>query len=233
VIKVSARIPRRPDISEAEFHDHWRDPHAALALHITTLLGYVQSHHLDVAGPGLVDRAVQRHRRSVVRGPRDRRWHGRGSQLSRGLREGRALFIDLPNLAFVLSDSEVVADDNAEANGKGVKLLQLIKATGADDWATVDDATSVVRWARPGICAHGRARRRTRLPTPSRPSTASANWSGPAARRSTRRRQRRRTRGRRCSPTRSAPPRARWRCSRPRTSSCGPVTEKPSARQSA
>jgi uncharacterized protein (TIGR02118 family) len=53
VIKVYALIPKRPDLSDAEFHDHWRNPHGELAKRITTLVGYVQSHAIADGVDGL------------------------------------------------------------------------------------------------------------------------------------------------------------------------------------
>src|SRR3546814_16727093 len=43
-IKILATIPRRKDISEQPFHDHWRHPHGTLSKKIACLPGYVQSH---------------------------------------------------------------------------------------------------------------------------------------------------------------------------------------------
>src|SRR3546814_19822201 len=43
-IKILATIPRRKDISEQQFHDHWRHPHGTLSKKIACLRGYVQSH---------------------------------------------------------------------------------------------------------------------------------------------------------------------------------------------
>src|SRR3546814_12373403 len=45
-IKILATIPRRKDISEQQFHDHWRHPHGTLSKKIACLRGYVQSHRL-------------------------------------------------------------------------------------------------------------------------------------------------------------------------------------------
>src|SRR3546814_11771009 len=45
-IKILATIPRRKDISEQQFHDHWRHPHGPLSKKIACLRGYVQSHRI-------------------------------------------------------------------------------------------------------------------------------------------------------------------------------------------
>jgi EthD domain len=44
VIKFFGLIPRRPDISELEFHDHYRHPHGTLGYKNRGYVGYVQSH---------------------------------------------------------------------------------------------------------------------------------------------------------------------------------------------
>ena len=53
MVKVFALIPRRGDISEQQFHEHWAGPHAQLALRITTLRRYVQSHRVAPKLDGL------------------------------------------------------------------------------------------------------------------------------------------------------------------------------------
>jgi len=52
MVKVFALIPRRPDISDEHFHQHWSTTHADHAKRITTLQRYVQSHRID---PGVAD----------------------------------------------------------------------------------------------------------------------------------------------------------------------------------
>jgi uncharacterized protein (TIGR02118 family) len=53
MITVFALIPKRPDIEDARFHAHWRDPHGVLALRIATLRRYVQHHRVAPPLPGL------------------------------------------------------------------------------------------------------------------------------------------------------------------------------------
>lgn len=47
MVKVFALIPRRPDVTEEFFHEHWAGPHAEFAQRITTIRRYVQSHRID------------------------------------------------------------------------------------------------------------------------------------------------------------------------------------------
>ncbi len=53
MIKVFYFIPKRPDISEEQFHRHWREVHAPLALRLPGLRRYVQSHRINHPGFGL------------------------------------------------------------------------------------------------------------------------------------------------------------------------------------
>src|SRR3546814_3222287 len=57
-IKILATVPRRKDISEQQFHDHWRHPHGTLSKKIACLRGYVQSHR--IVSPLLPDTQLAR-----------------------------------------------------------------------------------------------------------------------------------------------------------------------------
>ncbi|MBI3303844.1 MAG: EthD domain-containing protein [Deltaproteobacteria bacterium] len=46
MIKSFALLPKKPGTSDEQFHRHWREVHAPLALRITSLRRYVQSHRL-------------------------------------------------------------------------------------------------------------------------------------------------------------------------------------------
>src|SRR5919198_1683687 len=52
MIKVFALLPKKPGISDEQFHRHWRAVHAPLALRIASLRRYVQSHRLPQPVPG-------------------------------------------------------------------------------------------------------------------------------------------------------------------------------------
>ena len=49
MIKGFILLPKRADLSDEEFHRHWRDVHAPLSLRLTNLRRYVQSHLLSAA----------------------------------------------------------------------------------------------------------------------------------------------------------------------------------------
>jgi len=52
MVKAFALLPKKPGISDEQFHNHWRGVHAQLALRITSLRRYVQSHRLPQPVPG-------------------------------------------------------------------------------------------------------------------------------------------------------------------------------------
>jgi uncharacterized protein (TIGR02118 family) len=53
MIKVYALLPKRPDISEEQFQEHWRTVHREHALRIDRLRRYVQAHRIAQAVPGV------------------------------------------------------------------------------------------------------------------------------------------------------------------------------------
>ncbi|SRR5712692_2987595 len=52
MIKSFGLLPKKPGLSDEQFHRHWRDIHAPLALRIPGLRRYVQSHRLPQPIPG-------------------------------------------------------------------------------------------------------------------------------------------------------------------------------------
>ena len=52
MLKSFALLPKKPGISDEQFHRHWREVHAPLALRIPSLRRYVQSHRLPQQIPG-------------------------------------------------------------------------------------------------------------------------------------------------------------------------------------
>src|SRR3954447_25408975 len=53
MIKLFGLIAKRPDLTDEQFHAHWRTTHKEHALRIGALRGYVQSHRVRVAVPGV------------------------------------------------------------------------------------------------------------------------------------------------------------------------------------
>jgi uncharacterized protein (TIGR02118 family) len=52
MIKGFGIVTKRPDLTDAAFHTHWRDVHGPLGLQIKALRRYVQCHRIDKPFPG-------------------------------------------------------------------------------------------------------------------------------------------------------------------------------------
>jgi hypothetical protein len=152
-IKTFVIISKKPGISEDEFHDHWRYPHATWGCRMTTLQGYVQAHRVacdalsgietafdGVAEAWFVDEATAgAFRQEPV--------------LEQYLKPDEPLFIEMESLAFVVTVEEVIDEPAVDAaNPKfpasiwspwraptSIKLLQFIAAEAGPDWSHDDD----------------------------------------------------------------------------------------------
>jgi len=123
MIKIFYLIPKRPDISDEQFHRHWREVHAQFALRITGLRRYVQSHRIKHGGFGLSCPYE-----GVAEVWFDSLEAARQMQQSREYREGAFAdepnFIDTSRLAWIATQENVVLDGPAMAKDTpGVKAL--------------------------------------------------------------------------------------------------------------
>ena len=169
VVKMVAAIPRRKDLSEQEFHDHWRHPHGTISRQMLTVRSYVQSHRTrsrllpreqetydgitEVWFDNILD-AV-----GVKDNPAYLRYNG----------PDEPLFVDMERLVFVFVTEEVLASRanvNAWPNEADVlwspwnwsvcvKLIQLIEPSPGRDWASSDDESLGIRI---GALRHVRSR---------------------------------------------------------------------------
>lgn len=153
-IKMFGCIPRRPDISARYFHDHWRHPHGSLALRISTMRAYVQSHQIH---SDLLDEQQTRFEGCAevwFDNIADAAGFPSEPVYVRDLIPDEPLFVDLPNLRFAFTREEVLVSgpdlrenlptgdavwrpDNRPGS---VKLLQFITAEGERRWDGEDDA---------------------------------------------------------------------------------------------
>lgn len=151
-IKILAAIPRRKDISEQQFHDHWRHPHGTLSKKIACLRGYVQSHR--IVTDLLPDTQM------VYDGITELWYDSFDDALNMGKDPAHAkynvpdepLFVDMDGLSFTFFEEEVLrsrpdvhSEDDAAVQWSPVdwsvcvKIVQLIDADGSPDWAGHDD----------------------------------------------------------------------------------------------
>ncbi|HEY3657592.1 MAG TPA: EthD domain-containing protein [Steroidobacteraceae bacterium] len=169
VVKMVAAIPRRKDLSEQEFHDHWRHPHGTISRQMLTLRAYVQSHRTrsqllpqeqeifdgitEVWFDNLSDAL------GVKENPAYLRYNG----------PDEPRFVDMERLIFVFVTEEVLAS-RANVNtwpneadvlwspwhcSVSVKLIQLIEAAGGTDWTSSNDESLGIRI---GALRHVRSR---------------------------------------------------------------------------
>jgi uncharacterized protein (TIGR02118 family) len=151
MVKQVLLLPRRPDLSAQQFHDHWRHPHATMARRIELLHGYVQNHRLDTPAlgaeqaryDGVVEAwfASDDAARSVVDDP----------IYSGFLAADELNFIDHSGMQGMLVQEEVLSVpagaasdpdefwDHAEAPFT-VKVLQFVQQGGEEPWAGEGDA---------------------------------------------------------------------------------------------
>ncbi|MDO9410849.1 EthD domain-containing protein [Patulibacter sp.] len=129
MIKVFALIPRRPDVPVEEFHDHWRHPHGDLALRITTMQGYLQSHRLAAPGGGLVDPPYEGIAEVWFDDLATAAGMGEDPNYVEGCHADEPLFIDVDRLAFLMTEPDVIAPGPpVPQDAPGVKLLLLLPA---------------------------------------------------------------------------------------------------------
>lgn len=128
MIKVLALLPKKPDISNEQFHRHWREIHAQLALHIKTLKRYVQSHRLPQQPVGFSSAPYE----GVAEVWFDTLETALGLRTNPAYLEGayrdEPNFIDTSGLAFLLTQENVVVPGPSFAKDtRAVKLLALVK----------------------------------------------------------------------------------------------------------
>jgi uncharacterized protein (TIGR02118 family) len=151
-VKILAAIPRRKDLSEQEFHDHWRHPHGTLSKKIACLRGYVQSHR--IVTELLPDTQM------VYDGITELWYDSLQDALHMGSDPAHAkynvpdepLFVDMDGLSFTFFEEEVLrsrpdvrSQDDAAVQWSPtdwsvcVKIIQLVDADGSVDWAGESD----------------------------------------------------------------------------------------------
>jgi uncharacterized protein (TIGR02118 family) len=160
MIRSFAFMPRRPDVTPETFHEHWLNVHGPLALHITSLRRYVQSHCLS-EHPSQ-NRAVELDGIAET-------WFD-DAETAAALREDPQFteyakldepnFIDLQNISFVMADEVSRTGGMPARDEDGVKVLMLFRRDPtltaeafADMWRGADeepaaDAVGALRHAR-------------------------------------------------------------------------------------
>ena len=152
MIKMFCAVPRRPDVSEQAFHDHWRHPHGSMALEIEAARHYTQTHRAE---SDLLNE-TQRRYDGIVEVWFDSEADAVGLPANPDyqlyLAPDEPNFIAVDGMHYVFTDEEIVdAGPEAGRNSaqdqlwrwderpNSIKLIQLVEADGDIPWAHADD----------------------------------------------------------------------------------------------
>jgi uncharacterized protein (TIGR02118 family) len=166
-VKLFALIPRRPDLTSEEFHDHYRHPHGTYGRDLIALRGYVQSHQIytELLGPN------QSRFEAVAElwfdNERDLATLHKEPTLVKYMKEDEAKFVDMPNLKIFAGEEEVLRSGPEPGDGVtdadmmwsldnrplSVKLLHFIAPDVTTTGALLKMNNWVRLYARFGMCA--------------------------------------------------------------------------------
>jgi len=155
MIKMFALLPKREDITDVQFHEHWSTIHREHALRITRLRRYVQAHRIDVAldGPAVapydgIPEVWYDDLASAVGQNED-------PDYTEYAQRDEPNFVAMGRIAFVPTAEHVVhAGDPVDQDAPGFKVILLLRrAAGvspedfAARWPAVSDAALAPRGA--------------------------------------------------------------------------------------
>jgi len=152
-VKMFCGIPRRKDVSQEFFRDHYRHPHGTLGKNISTLRNYVQSHHIHSDLLGEEQTRFEACAEAWFDSPRDAAGMGTEPVYTKYLIPDEPLFIDMDEIRYVWTDEEVIMSGADAADGasdgdaafridnrpNSIKLLQFVEAEGPERWDQDDD----------------------------------------------------------------------------------------------
>jgi len=128
MFKLFALIPKKPDISNEQFHRHWREIHAPLALRIKTVQRYVQSHRLPQSIPGFSASPYEGVAEAWLDSVETASGFRTNPDYLEGAHKDEPNFIDTSSLTFLLTRENVVVPGPAFAKDtSAVKCLFLVK----------------------------------------------------------------------------------------------------------
>jgi hypothetical protein len=151
MLKFFAIITRKPGVSVATFHDHWRHPHGTLCTRISTIRHYVQSHQIptDHLGP------EQARFEGIAEAWLDNVADGLGMadepQYKTYVEPDEEAFVDVPRLQWLYTTEEVLSSrpdrrtGAAEADALWLHLdrpitTKVLQFVHGDGWESEDDA---------------------------------------------------------------------------------------------
>ena len=110
MIKLFALIPKRQDITDEQFHAHWRGPHAELARNLTSMRRYVQAHRVHAPELGLTEGPYEGIAEVWFADLSTALAHPEDPNYQRYLVPDEPNFVDQEHLRFVLTSEDVVLD---------------------------------------------------------------------------------------------------------------------------
>ena len=131
MVKVFALIPRRKDISETQFHEHWAGPHAELAQRIATMRGYVQSHRVAPALEGIPESPYDGNAEVWFDDAETAVGMGEDPNYAEYAHVDEPNFIDTDRLGFLITQEHVLrAGESVAKAAAGIKVLLLLHRSG-------------------------------------------------------------------------------------------------------
>lgn len=152
-IKMFGAIPRAPQLTPQQFHDHYRHPHGTLGRHLSKMRGYVQSHQVH---SNLLDERQTRFEACAevwLDSVEDAANFGEDPIYLRDVKHDELNFVDMPNLSWAFVEEEVLMSgpDFGEGTTPGdalwrldnrpnsFKLIQFIEVEGSQSWDQDND----------------------------------------------------------------------------------------------
>lgn len=134
--KMYALLPKRPDITEDQFHHHWSTVHHDHALKIERIRRYVQSHRIDGAVPGIklinfdgVPECWFDNLESAL-------GMGEDPSYTENALQDEPNFIDMDGIGFVMTENRVLVGRGLlEVATPAVKAIVMVRRRPADDVA--------------------------------------------------------------------------------------------------
>jgi uncharacterized protein (TIGR02118 family) len=136
MIKFFGLIPRRPDISSEEFHDHYRHPHGTLGKRIPGFRGYVQSHQMSTDLLGEDQTRFEAVAEVWFDNVSDAVGLADDPHYVEHLAPDEAEFVDLERLKWLYTTEEVLVS-GTEAGGEAPLARRLLQAMHLDRPVTV------------------------------------------------------------------------------------------------
>jgi hypothetical protein len=130
MVKFFSLIPKRPDLSDEQFHAHWRGPHAELALRLAAIRRYVQSHRVRPDLAGLAPAPYEGIAAAWFDDLASANSMATDPNYIEYVEPDEHTFVDLPHLAFVATREEVVADGAEPAKEERLAKAMLLFGGG-------------------------------------------------------------------------------------------------------